>query len=141
MPLKGLKIILAKIGLDGHDRGVMMVSQWLRDAGFEVIYLGGHQTPEKVVNAIIQEDAKILGLSFSGGDHLFHTKKMLEKMKEKGLDNIPLLVGGVFPNQDISTLRQMGASEVFVAGSSLHNVVKYLEELSNKSLDVDAPKE
>ncbi len=139
MPVKGLKIILAKLGPDGHDRGVMMVSQWLRDAGFEVIYLGGHQTIDKVVNAIIQEDAKILGLSFSGGDHLFHTKRMIEKMKEKGLDNMPILVGGVFPNQDIRKLKEMGASEVFVAGSSLHHVVKYLEELCEKLPESEVP--
>lgn len=139
MPVRELKIVLAKLGPDGHDRGVMMVSQWLRDAGFEVIYLGGHQTPERVANAIIQEDAKVLGLSFSGGDHLFHTKKIIEKMKEKGLDNIPLLVGGVFPNQDIPALKKLGADQVFVAGSSLKEVVSYLEKLNLKSSPLQLP--
>jgi methylmalonyl-CoA mutase C-terminal domain/subunit len=130
MTKQALKVIMAKLGLDGHDRGILLVSQWLRDAGLEVIYLGGYQTPENVANAAMQEDAKVIGLSFAGGDHLFHTKKMVEKMKEKGLEETVLVVGGVFPDQDIPKLKELGAQAVFVAGSPMQNIVDYLKELS-----------
>jgi len=120
---------MAKVGLDGHDRGVLLVSQWLRDAGLEVIYLGGYQTAENVINAAIQEGALIIGLSYAGGDHLFHTKKMVEKIKEKGLQDVILVVGGVFPDQDISKLKELGAQAVFVAGTPMEKIVNYITSL------------
>ncbi len=125
----GLKVIMAKLGLDGHDRGILLVSQWLRDAGLEVIYLGGYQTPDNVINAAIQEDAKVIGLSFAGGDHLFHTKKMMEKLKEKGLGDTILIAGGVFPDQDIPKLKELGAQEVFVAGTPMQTIADYITGL------------
>lgn len=129
---EGLKIIMAKVGLDGHDRGILLVSQWLRDAGMEVIYLGGYQTPENVANAAIQEDAHVIGLSFGGGDHLYHTKKMVEKMREKGLKETILIAGGVFPDQDIPKLKELGAQAVFVAGSPMQAIVDYLKALRER---------
>lgn len=129
---EGLKIIMAKLGLDGHDRGILLVSQWLRDAGMEVIYLGGYQTTENVANAAIQEDAHVIGLSFGGGDHLYHTKKMVEKMHEKGLKETILIAGGVFPDQDIPKLKELGAQAVFVAGSPMQAIVDYLKALRER---------
>jgi len=133
MAATGLKVIMAKLGLDGHDRGILLVSQWLRDAGMEVIYLGGYQTPENVANAAIQEDAQVIGLSFAGGDHLFHTKKMLEKMKEKGLQETTLIAGGVFPDQDIPKLKDLGAHAVFVAGTPMQEIVDFMKDLTERA--------
>lgn len=122
---------MAKLGLDGHDRGILLVSQWLRDAGMEVVYLGGYQTPENVANAAIQEDAHVIGLSYAGGDHLFHTRKMVEKMNEKGLQDTILVVGGVFPDQDIPRLKELGAQAVFVAGTPMDKIVDYITGLKD----------
>ena len=125
MAADGQKVIMAKVGLDGHDRGILLVSQWLRDAGIEVIYLGGYQTVDNVVNAAIQEDALVIGLSYAGGDHLFHTRNMVKNLADKNLKDITLIVGGVFPDQDIPKLKELGAEAVFVAGTPMDKIVKH----------------
>ena len=113
---KKKRILMAKLGIDAHDIGVKTVTGWLRDAGLEVIYTGPFQTPEKVISSAIQEDVDAIGLSFIGGEHLIYTPRVVNLMREKGV-NIPLVVGGVIPRQDIPALREMGVREVFNAGT------------------------
>ena len=113
---KKKRILMAKLGIDAHDIGVKTVTGWLRDAGLEVIYTGPFQTPEKVISSAIQEDVDAIGLSFIGGEHLIYTPRIVNLMGEKGV-NIPLVVGGVIPRQDISVLKEMGVREVFDAGT------------------------
>ncbi|MDY7019301.1 MAG: cobalamin-dependent protein [Chloroflexota bacterium] len=114
--IKKKRILMAKLGIDAHDIGVKTVTGWLRDAGLEVIYTGPFQTPEKVISSAIQEDVDAIGLSFIGGEHLIYTPRVVNLMREKGV-NIPLVVGGVIPRQDIPVLKEMGVREVFDAGT------------------------
>jgi len=128
---KVIKILLAKVGLDGHDRGVNVLSLWLRDAGMEVVYLGRFQTPEKVARSAIAEDVDIIGLSFLGGEHMFYAAKMMEKMKEHDL-KIPLIIGGIVPDKDIPRLKEVAVSEVFPTGTSMETIVQSIKELVGK---------
>nr|HID57628.1 methylmalonyl-CoA mutase [Desulfobacterales bacterium] len=125
---KKVKILLAKIGLDGHDRGVVILSKALTDRGMEVIYLGSYRKIKDVVNTAIQEDVDAIGLSFLGGEHLILSERMLKEMKEKGV-NVPLLVGGVIPREDLSKLRQMGVKEVFISGMPLDRIAERIKEV------------
>jgi methylmalonyl-CoA mutase C-terminal domain/subunit len=122
-----LRILLAKVSMDGHDRGIRMIAKWLTNAGMEVIYLGPYQTAETVVATAIQDDVDVIGLSFLGGEHLLHSRKVLEKMSAAGLTDVPLVVGGVIPKQDIAPLKDMGVAEVFVAGTLMERIVGYLQ--------------
>jgi methylmalonyl-CoA mutase C-terminal domain/subunit len=123
-----LRIVTAKLGLDGHDMGVRVVSQMLRESGLEVIYLGPFQTAEKVIASCIQEDVDAVALSFLGGDHLPHVKTMVEQMKADHL-NIPFIVGGVIPHEDIPRLKEMGVDEVFTAGTSSDKILAYFQDM------------
>lgn len=125
--VKRRKVLLAKTGLDGHDRGVRVLASWFRDAGMEVIYLGPYQTAEKVVKSAIEEDVDIIGLSFLGGEHLFQVSKVTQKMKENNL-NVPLLVGGIIPKIDVPKLRDMGAAGVFPSGSRVEDIILCIDE-------------
>lgn len=122
------KVLLAKVGLDGHDRGVVVISKWLTEAGVEVIYLGPNQTPDSVASAALAEDVDLIGLSFLGGEHLLRVPKMLRKMKEYGLDDVKLIVGGVIPRQDVEPLKAMGVAEVFVPGTPMETIVGYVNQ-------------
>src|SRR3972149_9696984 len=102
------RVLIGKIGLDGHDNGLRIVSKWLADEGFEVIYLGLYNTPEGIVRAVIQENADMIGCSFLGGEHLFYCKKLLQLLGENGLGDRKLIVGGVIPPEDVKTLMSMG---------------------------------
>ncbi|RLG87824.1 MAG: methylmalonyl-CoA mutase [Thermoprotei archaeon] len=117
-----LKVIVAKVGLDGHDRGAKVVARALRDAGFEVIYLGVHQTPEDVVNAAIEEDADVIGISILSGSHMELTRDVLKLLKEKKV-NIPVIVGGIIPPQDAEELKRMGVFGVCGPGTPLKEVI------------------
>ncbi len=128
---KKIRVIIGKVSLDGHDRGAKVVARFLRDAGMEVIYLGSFNTPEKVVNAALQEDADVIGLSFLSGEHLTYTPIVAELMKESELDDVLLIIGGIFPQQDIPRLKELGASEVFIGGSSMASIVGYIESNVN----------
>lgn len=123
---KNRKILLAKVGLDGHSRGIVILSKALMDSGMEVIYLGSYRKVRDVVATAIQEDACMIGLSFLGGEHLFFSKKMLDEMKRKGLE-IPLLVGGVIPREDLPKLKQMGVREVFISGVPLEKITEEIK--------------
>jgi methylmalonyl-CoA mutase C-terminal domain/subunit len=122
-----IKILMAKTSLDGHDRGVKVVSKMLRDAGLEVIYLGKMLKPEQVIDVVIQEDVDVIGLSFLSGEHLTHTKKVAKIIKEKKL-NVLFIVGGVIPIQDIKKLKKIGVDEVFPAGTLIDDIEKYIKQ-------------
>jgi methylmalonyl-CoA mutase C-terminal domain/subunit len=128
-----IKVLMAKLGIDGHDRGVKVISRWLRDAGMEVILLGSFQTTERIIQAASQEDVDVIGLSFLGGQHLVHTRKFVSKLKETGLDDIILLVGGAIPKPDIAKLKEMGVHEVFVTGSSMESIVSFINDNVKKA--------
>ena len=118
------RVVVAKPGLDGHDRGAKVVARALRDAGMEVIYTGLRQSPEQIVAAAAQEDVDAIGLSILSGAHLPICRRVLELIKEKGLDGLQVFVGGIIPAQDIPELKKLGIAEVFLPGASLHDVVR-----------------
>ena len=117
------RVIISKLGLDGHDRGAKVVARALRDAGFEVIYLGVHQAPEDVVEAAVEEDVDVIGLSILSGSHMELVGDLLKLMKEKGV-NIPVIVGGIIPPDDAAKLKRIGVFEVLGPGTPLKKVVE-----------------
>ena len=121
-----IKVLVAKAGLDGHDRGVKVVARALRDAGMEVVYTGLHQTPEQVVMAALQEDVEAIGVSLLSGAHMHIFPRLAELMKEKGLDDVILFGGGIIPQEDIPGLEQAGVAKVFLPGSTLKEIVEFL---------------
>ena len=119
---------MAKVGLDGHDRGVKVVARALRDAGFEVIYTGLRQTPEMVVDAAIQEDAQVIGLSLHSGAHMTLIPAVVDELKKKGAEDIMVFGGGIIPEEDITELKRLGVAEIFPPGSPLQEIVDFLRE-------------
>ncbi|HWD53231.1 MAG TPA: cobalamin B12-binding domain-containing protein [Acidimicrobiales bacterium] len=122
------RVVVAKPGLDGHDRGAKVIARALRDAGFEVIYTGLHQTPEQVVQAVIQEDADAVGLSLLSGAHLTLIPRVMENLKEQGRDDVLVLVGGIIPEADIPVLKAQGVAEVFTPGAPLPAIGAWLAD-------------
>jgi len=122
------RVVVAKPGLDGHDRGAKVIARALRDAGFEVIYTGLHQTPEQVVQAVVQEDADAVGLSLLSGAHLTLVPRVVAGLREQGLGDVLVFVGGIIPDGDIPTLKEMGVAEVFTPGAPLPAIVQSLAE-------------
>ena len=122
------RIVVAKPGLDGHDRGAKVIARALRDAGFEVIYTGLHQTPEQVVRTVMQEDADAVGLSLLSGAHLTLVPKVLDGLKTEGLSDVVVIVGGIIPERDVEVLRAAGVSAVFSPGAHLPEIASWLEE-------------
>jgi len=125
---KKIRVIIAKSGLDGHDRGAKVIAAALRDAGMEVIYMGIRQTPKTIVSAAIQEDVDAIGISILSGAHMTVFPQILEKMKEKGADDILLFGGGVIPDDDLVKLKEMGVGELFTPGAPTTEAVKFLEK-------------
>lgn len=123
-----IRVIIAKSGLDGHDRGAKVIAAALRDAGMEVIYMGIRQTPEIIVSAAIQEDVHAIGISILSGAHMTVFPQILEKMKEKQVDDILLFGGGVIPEDDLVKLKEMGVGELFTPGAATTEAVKFLEK-------------
>ena len=121
-----LRIVMAKLGLDGHDRGVKIVARALRDAGFEVIYTGLRQTPEMVVDAALQEDAQVIGLSIHSGAHMTLIPRVMDVLKEKQAEDLMVFAGGIVPDEDIEKLKKLGVAEVFTPGTPLQEIVDYL---------------
>ena len=119
-----LRILIAKPGLDGHDRGAKVVARAYRDAGFEVVYTGLHQTPEQIVSAALQEDVALIGLSCLSGAHMTLFKRVLDLLKERKME-IPVIVGGIIPEDDIPKLKEMGINEVFLPGTPLKSIVAW----------------
>lgn len=123
-----IRVVVAKAGLDGHDRGAKVVARALRDAGMEVIYTGVHQTPEQVVETALQEDADAIGVSLLSGAHNHIFPRIAELMREKGMDDALLFGGGIIPEDDIAFLREHGVDRVFGPGASLEEIVGYVRE-------------
>jgi methylmalonyl-CoA mutase C-terminal domain/subunit len=121
-----VRIVLAKVGLDGHDRGVKVVARALRDAGYEVIYTGLRQTPEMVVDAALQEDAQVIGLSLHSGAHMTLFPRVIDILREKKADDIVVFGGGIIPEDDIVELRKRGVAEIFTPGTPLQDIVDWL---------------
>ena len=120
------RIVVAKPGLDGHDRGAKVVARALRDAGFEVIYTGLHQTPEQIVEAAIQEDADGVGLSSLSGAHMALFPKIIEGLRERGAENVLVFGGGIIPGDDIAELEGLGMAKIFAPGTPTHEIVEWL---------------
>lgn len=127
-----IRVLLAKPGLDGHDRGVKVVARALRDAGMEVIYSGLRQTPEMIVESAMQEDVSVLGLSILSGAHLPLFAKICELMKEKGMDGVLIVAGGIIPDEDMPAIRDMGVSAVFGPGAPTQDIVEYIKNNCGK---------
>ncbi|TET26626.1 MAG: cobalamin B12-binding domain-containing protein [Candidatus Aminicenantes bacterium] len=127
MAKRKIRILIAKPGLDGHDRGAKVISRALRDAGFEVIYTGLRRTPGEIVNTAIQEDVDVIGLSILSGAHTVLFPKIMNLLKEKGIDNIEVIAGGVIPEKDIPKMKKLGISEIFLPGSSTQDIVRWIE--------------
>ena len=123
-----IRVLIAKVGLDGHDRGAKIVSRTLRDAGFEVIYSGLHQTPRQIVRTAIQEDVKAIGVSILSGAHLEYFQEIISELKEQKLQHVLVFGGGVIPLKDIDLLREMGIGRIFTPGSSLDEIPLWLRE-------------
>jgi methylmalonyl-CoA mutase C-terminal domain/subunit len=128
MAERKIRVVVAKPGLDGHDRGAKIVARALRDAGFEVIYTGLHQTPEQIVATAIQEDADAVGLSVLSGAHNYLFARVLELLKEKGADDIAVFGGGIIPAEDITALKAMGVKEIFTPGTSTQDIVRFVRD-------------
>src|SRR5262249_28446792 len=129
-----LRVVVAKPGLDGHDRGAKVIARAFRDAGFEVIYTGLRQTPEQIVNAALQEDADVVGLSVLSGAHMTLCPRIMELMKKEGLDEVLVVVGGIIPDQDVPKLKALGISQVFQPGASTEDIIQYVREHARKTV-------
>jgi methylmalonyl-CoA mutase C-terminal domain/subunit len=127
-PRRG-RVLVGKIGLDGHDRGAKVVARALRDAGFEVIYTGLHQTPEMVVNAAIQEDVDLIGISILSGAHNTLVPRVIDQLRERGAGDIAVFVGGIIPDGDAAALRDKGVVEVFTPGASLEHITRRVRDI------------
>lgn len=123
-----LRVLVAKVGLDGHDRGAKIIATALRDAGMEVIYTGLRQTPEMVVNAALQEDADAIGISILSGAHMTVFPKIIKLMKEKQMDDVLLTGGGIIPEEDMKTLNEMGVGKLFPPGTPTSDIAKYIQD-------------
>lgn len=128
---KKIRILVAKPGLDGHDRGAKVVAQALRDAGMEVIYTGLHQTIDQIIHAAIQEDVDVIGLSIMSGAHLPICEELMRKMKEKKIDDIMVVVGGVIPKRDIPSLQKAGIQGIFPGGTPFDESTRWIKEHVN----------
>jgi methylmalonyl-CoA mutase C-terminal domain/subunit len=126
--MKKIRVLIAKAGLDGHDRGAKVIAAALRDAGMEVIYTGLRKTPEQIVEAAVQEDVDAIGISLLSGAHMTIFPRVLNLMKEKGLENVLLFGGGIIPEHDIRELEKMGVGKLFTPGSSTLDIIKYVKE-------------
>jgi methylmalonyl-CoA mutase C-terminal domain/subunit len=123
-----IRVVVAKPGLDGHDRGAKIIARALRDAGMEVIYTGLHQTPEQIAETVIQEDAHAIGLSILSGAHMTLVPRVVELLREQGADDVLVTVGGTIPADDIPELKELGVAEVFTPGASTQEIVDFIRE-------------
>ena len=125
--MRKIRIVIAKPGLDGHDRGAKVIARALRDAGMEVIYTGLRQTPEQIVDAALQEDADVIGLSILSGAHNRICARLMELLKEKGLDDMLVVIGGIIPDVDVPKLNEIGVRGVFQPGTPMHAITEFIE--------------
>ena len=125
--MRKIRVVIAKPGLDGHDRGAKVIARALRDAGMEVIYTGLRQTPEQIVDAALQEDADVVGLSILSGAHNHICPRLMELLKDKGLDDVLVVVGGIIPDVDVARLHAVGVGGVFQPGTPMSDIAKFIE--------------
>jgi len=135
--LRKLRVVIAKPGLDGHDRGAKVIARALRDAGMEVIYTGLRQTPEQIASAALQEDADVIGLSILSGAHNHIAPRLMELLKEKGLDDVLVVIGGIIPDVDIPRLKAIGVRGVFLPGTPMQQIVDFIN--ANVRTHADSP--
>ena len=121
-----LRVVIAKPGLDGHDRGAKVIARALRDAGMEVIYTGLRQTPEQIAGAALQEDADVIGLSILSGAHNHIAPRLMELLKAKGLDDVLVLIGGIIPDVDIPKLKEIGVKGIFLPGTPMQDIIEFI---------------
>jgi methylmalonyl-CoA mutase C-terminal domain/subunit len=121
-----LRVVIAKPGLDGHDRGAKIIARALRDAGMEVIYTGLRQTPEQIVSAALQEDADVIGLSILSGAHNHIAPRLMQLLKEKGLDDVLVVIGGIIPDVDIPKLKAIGVKGIFLPGTPMQEIIDFI---------------
>ena len=121
-----IRVVIAKPGLDGHDRGARVIARALRDAGMEVIYTGLRQTPEQIVSAALQEDADVIGLSILSGAHMHICPRIMTLLREQGLNDVLVVIGGIIPDVDIPKLREIGVKGIFLPGSSMQEIVDFI---------------
>ncbi len=124
--MKKIRVVIAKPGLDGHDRGAKVIARALRDAGMEVIYTGLRQTPEQIVTAALQEDADVIGLSILSGAHNHIAPRLMELLKAKGLDDVLVVIGGIIPDVDIPKLKALGVKGVFLPGTPMQEIIDFI---------------
>ena len=127
-PQKRLRVLIAKVGLDGHDRGARIVARGYRDAGFEVVYTGVHQTPEQIASAAIQEDVDLVGLSCLSGAHMHLFTEVVRQLRENGAGDIPVIGGGIIPEDDITRLKEAGIREIFLPGTPISEIIDRTKE-------------
>ena len=128
MSERKIRVLIAKPGLDGHDRGAKVIARALRDAGMEVIYTGLRQTPEQIAGAALQEDADVIGLSILSGAHMHICPRVMELLKEKGLTDVLVVIGGIIPDVDMPKLREMGVTGIFLPGSPMQEIVDFINK-------------
>jgi methylmalonyl-CoA mutase, C-terminal domain len=134
--MRKLRVVIAKPGLDGHDRGAKVLARALRDAGMEVIYTGLRQTPEQIASAALQEDADVIGLSILSGAHNHIVPQLMALLKQKGLDDVLVLVGGIIPDVDVPKLKDMGVKGVFLPGSSMQEIIDFIHANASQRSEV-----
>ncbi len=123
-----IRVLVAKPGLDGHDRGAKVIARALRDAGMEVVYTGLRQTPEQIVNAALQEDVEFIGLSILSGAHTVIVPRVMDLLREKGMDDVKVVLGGIIPDADADEVKGLGVAAVFQPGSSLDSIIEFMRE-------------
>jgi methylmalonyl-CoA mutase cobalamin-binding domain/chain len=133
MPEQRIRVLLAKPGLDGHDRGIKVIARALRDAGMEVIYTGLRQTPEMVVNAALQEDVDAIGLSILSGAHMTLFPRVVELAREAGLDDVIIFGGGIIPDEDVPRLKELGVAAVFTPGARMEDIVEFIRNNAHRA--------
>jgi methylmalonyl-CoA mutase C-terminal domain/subunit len=126
--MQKIRVVIAKPGLDGHDRGARVIARALRDAGMEVIYTGLRQTPEQIVSAALQEDADVIGLSILSGAHMHICPRVVELLHEKGMQDVMLVVGGIIPDVDIPKLNELGVRGIFLPGTPMQEIVEFIRQ-------------
>jgi len=125
--MRPLRVVIAKPGLDGHDRGAKVIARALRDAGMEVIYTGLRQTPEQIVTTALQEDADVIGLSILSGAHNHIAPRLMSLLREKGLDDVLVIIGGIIPDVDVDALKRLGVKGVFLPGTPMQQIVDFIK--------------
>ncbi|WP_346620077.1 cobalamin B12-binding domain-containing protein [Blastococcus montanus] len=134
-----IRVVIAKPGLDGHDRGAKVVARALRDAGMEVVYTGLHQTPEQIVDTVVQEDADAVGLSVLSGAHMTLFARLTELMRERGVDDVVVFGGGIIPEEDVPELRRIGVTGIFTPGATTTDIVEWVRDHVGEPAGARAP--